>query len=109
MTTDQTPKPFDLVELIEDADGFEAGTRGTVVIQGIGQSHVDFGWTDGEPELGSVEPPRCGVVPHRCMRVVRARNFDSALAERPSLPDRVERNGSDAKQRKPQSDSARTT
>jgi hypothetical protein len=80
MPDEQTPKPFDLVELTEPADGFEIGSRGTVVLQGIGQAHVDFNWCDEGP--GGYGHRHCGVIPHRCMRVVRPQTFDAAFSAR---------------------------
>jgi hypothetical protein len=41
------PKPFDLIELTASVPGRAAGERGTVVIEGVGRSLVDFAWSDG--------------------------------------------------------------
>ena len=71
------PTPFDLIELVGSVAGYPVGSRGTVVIQGIGQAIVDFAWDDpSRRHQGSCR--QC--VPNNSMKVIRKRTFGAATA-----------------------------
>jgi hypothetical protein len=68
--TGEPVEEFDLVELVEPAEGFPAGERGTVVVIGISSALVDFRWKDGNggPQRGCtrvVSYERLRIVCHR--------------------------------------------
>jgi hypothetical protein len=71
------PTPFDLIELVGSVAGYPVGSRGTLVIQGIGQAIVDFAWDDA-PRRHQGSCPQC--VPHNSMKVIRKRTFGTATA-----------------------------
>jgi hypothetical protein len=71
------PTPFDLIELVGSVADYPVGSRGTVVIQGIGQAIVDFAWEDA-PRRHRGRCPQC--VPNNLMKVIRKRTFDAAMA-----------------------------
>jgi hypothetical protein len=71
------PTPFDLIELVGSVAGYPVGSRGTLVIQGIGQAIVDFAWDDA-PRRHQGSCPQC--VPHNSMKVIRKRTFGAAIA-----------------------------
>ena len=71
------PTPFDLIELVGSVAGYPVGSRGTVVIQGLGQAIVDFAWDDA-PRRHQGTCPQC--IPNNSMKVTRKRTFDTATA-----------------------------
>jgi hypothetical protein len=77
VSTDQTPKPFDLVELTDAHSGYPTGSRGTVVVEGFAQALVDMNWADDHRSSSST-----GVrtIPFSHLKVVRKR--PSLLAPR---------------------------
>lgn len=59
-------KPFDVIELVEPTEGHEAGERGTVIVEGVTQALVYFGWKDrARPPMGTTAR-----VPAQAMRLV---------------------------------------
>jgi hypothetical protein len=47
-------KPFDVIELVVPIEGHEAGERGTVIVEGVTQALVYFGWRDrSRPPMGT--------------------------------------------------------
>jgi hypothetical protein len=82
----RSPRPFDLIELTTAIAGYPVGSRGTVVVQGVGQVMVDFARNDGGARPAG--PDRLQVVPNASMRVIADRSFNDALgaqsATRPS-------------------------
>jgi hypothetical protein len=71
------PTPFDLIELVGSVAGYPVGSRGTVVIHGIGQAMIDFAWDDA-PRRHEGSCAQC--VPNNSMKVIRKRTFGAATA-----------------------------
>jgi hypothetical protein len=71
------PTPFDLIELVGSVADYPIGSRGTVVVQGIGQCIVDFVWDDA-PRRHRGRCLEC--VPNNSMKVIRKRTFGTATA-----------------------------
>jgi hypothetical protein len=76
--TNHKPKPFDLIELTAPIGGYPAGSRGTLVIEGIGHAEVNFAWNDRGPR--TVGREHLLVVPTRSMKLIQSRSLDAALS-----------------------------
>jgi hypothetical protein len=78
------PKPFDLIELTASVGGHPAGDRGTVIIEGVGRSLVDFAWSDG-PIPGESDTAR---VDDHAVRIVEMRRRQGSPGKPPRRPGR---------------------
>jgi hypothetical protein len=66
------PAPFDVIELRADLDGHLAGSRGTVVAEGMLKGLVDFAWPGG-PRNVELHEPVLRPVPYGAMKVITHR------------------------------------
>ena len=66
------PAPFDVIELRADLDGHAAGSRGTVVAEGMLKGLVDFAWVKGRRNV-EVREPVLRPVPYGAMKLITHR------------------------------------
>lgn len=66
------PAPFDVIELLADLDGHAAGSRGTVVAEGMLKGLVDFAWARG-PRNVELHEPVLRPVPYGAMKLITHR------------------------------------
>jgi hypothetical protein len=66
------PAPFDVIELRADLDGHAAGSRGTVVAEGMLKCLVDFAWGKG-PRNVELQEPDLRPVPYGAMKMIAHR------------------------------------
>ena len=69
------PAPFDVIELSADLDGHAAGSRGTVVAEGMLKGLVDFAWVKGRRNVEAQEPV-LRPVPYGAMKLITHINGD---------------------------------
>jgi hypothetical protein len=63
------PAPYDVIELSADLDGHAAGSRGTVVAEGMLKGLVDFAWAGGSRDV-EVNEPVLRPVPYNAMKLI---------------------------------------
>jgi hypothetical protein len=66
------PATYDLIELREKLDGHAAGSRGTIVVEGMSKCLVDFAWAGGIRDV-ELQEPELRAVPYGAMKLVKPR------------------------------------
>jgi hypothetical protein len=67
----QRPAQYDLVELSQSVEGREAGSRGTIVAEGVQKGLVDFAWIEGKRDV-ELQEPDLQPVPYGAMKLVES-------------------------------------
>jgi hypothetical protein len=76
------PAPFDVIELKADLNGHAAGSRGTVVAEGMLKGLVDFAWPGG-PRNVELNEPVLRPVPYAAMKLIDHRPDEGENATQP--------------------------
>ena len=67
----ERPAQYDVVELSQRVEGREAGSRGTIVAEGVQKGLVDFAWVEGKRDV-ELQEPDLQPVPYGAMKLVKS-------------------------------------